>query len=432
MTIHRDLLGSRMNRRTLGKATGSLALLAAMGVQVTPRRAFAQDATTVTMWGNHPEWKEPMENLLSTFMAAHPEVVIEFSATPGPDYPAKLQTALSGGQPSDILGEVDGTILRNALAGGELPYADLTGKIDLSGLTDTARQQVSVNGVDYGCPLASYTVGLAYQRPIFAEHGITPPTTWDELTAACQKLMDAGVQPLVLGAKDGVHPFFMYSGLTSAAIGPEGYQALRSGELKLTDPEALAGAEYLLSLQPFFQPGFEATDYVAGKAIFAQGLGAMMVAGTADFTGFKQENPDADLGFMPWPGPEAGKYSTNTGHELLYTAYKGAEQAKQDAAATFINWLATAEAQQIVSDTISLPIHKEVTESSDPVRQETVQSRGLDVPVWYDFPETGTTLDAVSANHGGLWTGRLSAAEFAQLIQDSIVPSGAAVATPGA
>ncbi len=27
----------------------------------------------------------------------------------------------------------------------------------------------------------------------------------------------------------------------------------------------------------------------------------MMVAGTADFTGFKEENPDADLGFVAWP-----------------------------------------------------------------------------------------------------------------------------------
>jgi raffinose/stachyose/melibiose transport system substrate-binding protein len=304
-----------------------------------------------------------------------------------------------------------------------MSYADLTGKIDLSGLTDTARQQVSVNGVDYGCPLASYTVGLAYQRPIFEQNGITPPTTWDEFRAACQTLQEAGVQPLVLGAKDGVHPFFMYIGLTSSVLGPEGFEAIRTGEKSLTDADALTGADFLLELQQYFQPGFEATDYVAGKAIFAQGLGAMMVAGTADFTGFKQENPDADLGFMAWPGPEAGKYATNTGFELLYTAYNGAEQAKQDAAATFINWLATQEAQQIVSDTISLPVHSAITESSDAVRQETVQARGKDVTVWYALPETGATFDAVSQNHGGLWTGRLNTQQFAQAIQDSITPS---------
>jgi ABC-type glycerol-3-phosphate transport system substrate-binding protein len=420
-----DPFNQRLNRRTLAKTTGGLAALAALGGSFSARNVFAQDATTVTMWGNHPEWKDPMEALLAAFMTAHPEVKIEFSGTPGSDYPAKLQTALSGGQPSDILGELEGSIITKSLAGGTLPYADLTGKIDLSGLTDTARSQVTVNGVDYGCPLASYTVGLAYQRPIFADNGITPPTTWEELTAACEKLSSAGVTPLVLGAKDGVHPFFMYIGLTSAVLGPDGFQALIKGEKSLTDADAVAATQLLLDLQPYYNPGFEATDYVSGKAIFAQGLGAMMVAGTADFTGFKQENPDADLGFMAWPGPEAGKYSTNTGLELLYTAYSGADQAKQDAAAAFINWLATLEAQQIVSDTISLPVHKDITESSDPVRQETVQARGLDVPVWYDVPETNTSLDTVSQNQGGLWTGRLTAEQFAQIMQDSVKPSAA-------
>lgn len=432
MSLDRDLLAQRANRRTIAKAGGGLAILSALGLRFNSPSAFAQDATEVTMWGNHPEWKDLMDNLVAQFMTAHPEVKIDFSATPGQDYPAKLQTSLAGGQPSDILGAQEGNIISNVLSGAAIPYADLTGKIDLSGLTDTARNQVTVNGIDYGAPLASYTVGIAYQRPIFTEHNLTPPTTWDELTATCQALKDAGVQPIVLGAKDGVHPFFMYIGLTSSVIGPDGFEAIRRGEKKLTDADVITGAQYLLSLQEFFQPGFEATDYVAGKAIFAQGIGAMMVAGTADFTGFKEENPDADLGFIAWPGPEAGKYSTNTGFELLYTAYNGASPEKQEAAATFINWLATKDAQQIVSDTISLPVHKEITESSDRIRQETVLARGLDVTVWYAVPETGGTFDAVSQNHGGLWTGRLTAEQFAEEIQKSIVPSGAAAATPTA
>ena len=68
----------------------------------------------------------------------------------------------------------------------------------------------------------------------------------------------------------------------------------------------------------------------------------MKVAGTADFTGYRQVNPEADLGFIAWPGPEAGKYSTNTGMELLYTVSGFASPEKQEAATKFVNWLATA------------------------------------------------------------------------------------------
>ena len=60
----------------------------------------------MTMWGNHPEWKDPMEQLLAAFEETNPGIAIEFTSVPGPDYPTKLQTAKAGGAPSDILGEV--------------------------------------------------------------------------------------------------------------------------------------------------------------------------------------------------------------------------------------------------------------------------------------------------------------------------------------
>ncbi len=54
-----------------------------------------------------------------------------------------------------------------------------------------------------------------------------------------------------------------------------------------------------------------------------------------------------------------------------------------------------------------------------------MQARGLDIPVWYDVPETNASFDTVSQNQGGLWTGRLTAEQFAQIMQDSVKPSAA-------
>ena len=175
------------------KRVGGAAALATLGRTGFTIGANAQDAVTITMWGNHPEWRDPMLEILAAFEEANPGIKVEFTAIPGPDYPAKLQTAIAGGAPSDILGEQEGSIITQVAAGGELPFIDLTGKVDISGLTDTARGQVEVDGKVYGTPLASYTVGIAYQKPIFAEHGLEPPTTWDELKDVAQALKDAGV-----------------------------------------------------------------------------------------------------------------------------------------------------------------------------------------------------------------------------------------------
>lgn len=422
---------ARFDRRRLLQGTGGAAALAALGHSAFAIGAGAQDAVTITMWGNHPEWRDPMLEILAAFEETHPGVSVEFTGIPGGDYPARIQTAIAGGAPPEALGMLEGGIITTVAAGGELPFIDLTGQIDISGLTGPARGQVEVDGVVYGTPLASYTVGIAYQKAIFAENGLEPPATWDELTTVAQALLDAGVTPLVLGAKDWVHPYFMYIGLTSSVLGPEGFEQVRRGERMLTEPDLVAATQLLLDMQPFYQSGFQATDYVTAKAIFANGQGAMQVAGTADFSGYREVNPEADLGFIAWPGPEAGMYATNTGMELLYTVSRFASPEAQEAAAQLVNWLATVEAQQMVSDLIALPVHVEVTESSDPIRQETVAARGLDVIVWYDLPETNQTTTVATNEQGGLWTGRLTAEQFAEAMQASIVPA-AGVATPEA
>jgi raffinose/stachyose/melibiose transport system substrate-binding protein len=424
----------RLSRRGLLKATGGLAGAAMLAGPLHIHLAEAQDAVTVTLWGNHPEWKDPMQEIVDAFQAAHPDVKVELTEIAGPDYTTKLQTAVAGGQPSDILGAGEGEIISKWIPSGDAPFIDLTGKIDLSGLTDSARQQVTIDGKDYGTPLAAYTVGLAIQNPVFAKHNLTPPTTWDELKTVSQSLLDAGETPIVLGGKDWVHTFFMYSGLASTLLRLEGLNGLRTGERTLTEPEVVAVAQLLLDLVPFYNAGFEATDYATAKAIFANEQGAMMVAGTADFTGYKQVNPEADLSFIAWPGPQAGMTATTTGFELLYTVSKFASPEKQEAATKFVNWLATAEAQQLVSDKIALPINKSVTTSTDPIRAQTVTaSAGVDVPVWYDLPELNGIVIWLQENWGGLWAGRFDAAQFSAELQAVIVPSAAApVASPTA
>jgi len=102
----------RTGRRELLKGAGALAIAGAMSPMVfSIRSAGAQDSVTVTMWGNHPEWAEPMQALVDAFQAAVPGIEVDFSASPGDQYGAKLQTAIQGGETSDILGMQEGDII---------------------------------------------------------------------------------------------------------------------------------------------------------------------------------------------------------------------------------------------------------------------------------------------------------------------------------
>ena len=97
-----------MERASIAAAScrrvGGAAALATLGQTAFTIGASAQDAVTITMWGNHPEWRDPMLEILAAFEEANPGITVELTAIPGPDYPTKLQTAIAGGAPSDVLG----------------------------------------------------------------------------------------------------------------------------------------------------------------------------------------------------------------------------------------------------------------------------------------------------------------------------------------
>ena len=115
--------------------------------------------------GQPPRVDRADAEIIAAFQAANPGIKIDFTGYPGP-----ATTAPRSRRPSPVARPRTSSASRkgassSAAAGGDLPFIDLTGKVDVSGLTDTARGQVEVDGKVYGCPLAAYTVGIANNKP---------------------------------------------------------------------------------------------------------------------------------------------------------------------------------------------------------------------------------------------------------------------------
>src|SRR5262249_55180789 len=211
---------------------------------------------------------------------------------------------------------------------------------------------VQFDGHVWGVPLAAYTVGIFYQRPIFKKYGISVPTSWDELTAASKKLKDNGVAAWSMPAKDGIIPFFFYTMAASSQLGTSGFEQLRQGKRKLTDADLLKSAQLMIDYEPYYLNGYQAVEYSEGKALFARGQTAMIIGGSADYTGYKQVNPKVDVAVFGFPSPSGKQHITVTGLELIYSV--NAKSKNADAAGTFVGWLASKTAQQRVANTIAL------------------------------------------------------------------------------
>lgn len=416
------LFERRLTRARALQGFGGLVAATTLGGLAGAGPAFARrsaDTTTITMWHNHPEWKAILGQLIADFEKSHPGINVVVDLKPNAAYGGLLNTALAGGAAPDMIGWIEGTSIRTA-AKNKL-IIPLDGKVPTNSFIPAAQPEVVFDGHVWGVPLDAYTVGIFYQRPMFKKYGLKIPTSWAELTAVSDKLKANGINAWAMPAKDGIIPFFFYTMALSSILGTKGFQEVRQGKRKLTDPDLVKAAQLMIDYQKYYNPGYQAVDYAEGKALFARGQTAMIIGGSADYTGYKQINPKVDVGVFGFPSPNGQSHITVTGMDLMYAV--NAKSKHKAEATTFVAWLASRKAQQRIANTIALPVVKGIVPSANQVipRQMVLASKpGL--PVWIDVPELTNTLTAVG-KAGGVFSGSLTAAQFAQQVQASITPN---------
>ncbi len=141
---------------------------------------------------------------VAEFEAQNPGVSVEWDSSSGDDYQfAGLPALLESDNPPDLFFEWGGNrVLNHALDG----YAR-----EVSDLADEFRGDFAVsswsgfefdNGV-YGIPLnQDITIQMWYDAAVFAELGLSVPTTWAEFMDVCEAIKQSGRTPIVMGNAD--------------------------------------------------------------------------------------------------------------------------------------------------------------------------------------------------------------------------------------
>ena len=154
-----------MNKTTAHKTV--LSLVAAFLLLSLP--AVAQDRVTLTLWHNHPEWKDRVTAILAKFEAQHPNIHIDLTGDAGASYVPRMNTALAAGEAPDIIAAQCRT--RDTPPRRSAGYtADLTGQLDVSSL-DARRRSARPRSTARctACRSSATTPSaLYYNRDIFA------------------------------------------------------------------------------------------------------------------------------------------------------------------------------------------------------------------------------------------------------------------------
>ena len=179
----------------------------------------------------------------------------------GDDIPTLLRTQYEGGQPPDIaILPQPGIVSDFAELGALVPIEDFLGEtIDANWAPVWRELGTGPDGQLYGLWFkASAKSSMFYKPAEFAANGISPPTTWEELIAISQTLVDAGVSPICVGGADGWTLSDWFENVYLRTAGPEKYDALTTRQIPWTDQsvkDALATMGLLIGVEEFVAAG---------------------------------------------------------------------------------------------------------------------------------------------------------------------------------
>ncbi len=136
--------------------------------------------------------KKYWDGLVRGFEAQHPGTKVDVSVYSWNDVDRKVKEMVAAGHAPDM---AQIGAYADYAAAGKLYQAEDVLSIPVqadfaSELSDAGK----VNRVQYGLPFAASTRLLFYNRTLFAQAGITAPTTWSELAADARALKAKGVK----------------------------------------------------------------------------------------------------------------------------------------------------------------------------------------------------------------------------------------------
>jgi multiple sugar transport system substrate-binding protein len=137
---------------------------------------------------------------VAAFKALHPNITIVSKDQNPCDDPNTFNAKLASGQQEDVF-YLYFTDAQQAIASGQVaniqPYLASLPSLKTADFQPSILQVLKKGGTGdlYGLPRTNYTLGLVYNRKLFQQAGLNPdqpPTTWDEVRTAAQKITALG------------------------------------------------------------------------------------------------------------------------------------------------------------------------------------------------------------------------------------------------
>jgi multiple sugar transport system substrate-binding protein len=277
--------------------------------------------------------EETLTKMYDAFHQAYPNITVNIETIGYDDYFTQMQTRVAGGTAPDCY---ELNIENFAAYANKGVLAPITG-VDTSGYNTTALDAFIVDGVQYGLPGNFSNVILIYNQDLFDQAGIGYPTndwTWEDVQTASESIKALGDDIYGIYAPITFNEFFKVAAQYGGSI-------LNADKTAFTinAPENVQAAQMMVDrvLVSNVQPTTEQMGGMGDWDLFQSGRLGMIPTGIWAFTTFT-DGCDFKWDICVEPG-EVQKATHFFSNALVINA----SSDKQDAAAAWINWLASSD-----------------------------------------------------------------------------------------
>lgn len=220
--------------------------------------------------------------------------------------------------------------------------------LDLQDFVAAYLNDACYNGNFYGLPVYGESTFLFYRRDIFAELGLKPPETMEDLELLAEKIKAArkDILAISLRGRPGVHIVYSWSSFLWAF---GGRWLDEKGKLDIDTPEAIRAATFFAGLLRNYGPhGIENIGWHENRDLFMLGKAAMSIDATANGA-FNEDTKNSlvagKVAYVPTPVAKnvvrRGGQSSLLTHQLYISRYS----RNKAAAFRFVSWATSKNVQ---------------------------------------------------------------------------------------
>jgi len=370
---------------------------------------------------------------IAAFEAAHPNIDIEATIVPFSDYVNTITLNMASDSAPDIA-QYNAGAMRTLIPAGELlnlneyeaalGWADAFPKSSLDVLrTDESAKRFGTDDL-YAVPGGLSVTGIYYNKQIAEDLGIElPVASLDELEAAFETALDAGVTPVYVGGLD-YNSIHWWAALVNAMGSNDEYRAWAYGDPSATivnDPARQATDLFAdWSAKGYIPDSAAGTSAADAAAEFTAGNSLLHLDGNWQASAFNEVMGD-NVGFFLVPMADGTPAAVANGASVAWSV--SARTDHPDEAVAFLDFMASPEAAAaqvgagfMAVNAVAAPDVEGVVGEINSAFAVVAENDGI-LP-FPDFPAPAL-LELLTAGLQGVLAGQMDTDPYLQSLQDA-------------